>query len=312
MIRKASAVLLAIVTLLGMMTPARLAAAEEGGSGLTVAAGYQFTTFDPALNTEISNCYVLMHLYSGLFRKGPEGEVIPDLCERYEVSEDGLTYTFHIVPDAVWSDGVPITAYDFEYSYLRALSYGIENAWTINDFMNLIEGAEEYNAEALLEGASFDCTTADHSAVGITAVDDNTLVLKLKTPCVYLTALMAFSSWMPVRADFAVQHDSLWAFDGGYPSTGAYTLVECNETEKAVLAKNERYRLADEVTMDTITFLCMVDEDAQAMAYQMICHTFVFGLIVFVINPARSCAYDPAAFGCNGYLIVGFPRSVAV
>ena len=264
--KKVSAMLLAAALAVGLITLAMPAVAQ--GGELTVAVGSQFTTFDPALNTEIANSYVLTHLYSCLFRKGAEGEVYNDLCESYEVSEDGLTYTFHLVSDALWSDGVPVTAYDFEYSYLRALSYGEDNAWAINDFASFIEGAEEYRQAALEEGKSFDCTSADHSGVGITAVDETTFVLKLKVPCVYLTALMAGNGWMPVREDFAPQHESLWAFNGGYPTNGAYTLVECNETEKAVLAKNEHYRLADEVTMDTITFLCMADEDAQALAYQ--------------------------------------------
>ena len=266
--KKAIALLLTAVTTFSVTASVMPAVAQENGSELTVAVGYQFTTFDPALNTEISNLYVMTHMYSGLFRKGPEGEVLNDLCESYEVSDDGLTYTFHIVPDAVWSDGVPVTAYDFEYSYLRALSYGVDNAWAINDIVNFVEGAEEYSAAAQQEGGSFDCTTADHSGVGIEAVDDTTLVLRLKVPCTYLTALMTAYVWIPVREDYAVQHDSLWAFDTGYPTNGAYILSECNETEKAVLVKNENYRFADEVTMETINFLCMADEDAQALAYQ--------------------------------------------
>ena len=266
--KKVSALLLALVVAIGMVVSAMPAVAEEGSSELTVAVGSQFTTFDPALNTEWVNSYVLTHMYAGMFRKNAEGEVENDLCESYEVSEDGLTYTFHIAPDVVWSDGEPITAYDFEYSYLRALSYGPDNAWAINDFVSFIEGAADYSAAAQEEGNSFDCTTADHSSVGIEAVDDTTLVLRLKTPCAYLTGLMCTYGWIPVRKDYAVQHDSLWAFDGGYPTTGPYTLAECNETEKAVLVKNENYRLADEVTMDTINFICMVDPDAQALAYR--------------------------------------------
>lgn len=258
----------AALTTASIMTAAVPAAAEETASEITVAVGSQFTTFDPALNTETANGYVLNHIYSGLFFKGENGEVQNQLCESYEVSEDGLTYTFHLVPDAVWSDGVPITAHDFVYSYLRALSYGADNAWAINDFVNFIEGAAEYSEAALEEGSSFDCTTADHSSVGIEAADDTTLVIRLKTPCAYLTGIMCSNAWIPVREDFGVQHDSLWAFEGGYPTSGAYTLEECNETEKAVLVKNDSYIHAEDVTMDQITFLCMADQDAQALAYQ--------------------------------------------
>ena len=98
-------------------------------SSLNVAIGSQFTTFDPALNTETANNYVLNHLYAGMFRKDADGKVQNELCESYEVSDDGLTYTFHISPDAKWSDGQQVTANDFVYSYLRALSYGADNAF---------------------------------------------------------------------------------------------------------------------------------------------------------------------------------------
>ena len=268
--KKALTGLLAVTILIaavGLLT----ACGTQSKGDLTIAVGYQFTTFDPAFNTEVSNSYVLTHLYSGMFRKGPNGELLNDLCERYEVSTDGLTYTFHIVPDALWSDGVPITAYDFEYSYLRNLSYGADNAYALSicELINFIDGAEAYFEAALQEGTSFDCTTADHSYVGIEAVDDTTLVLRLSRPCSYLTDLMATPyGWLPVRKDFAVQHESMWAFESGYPTSGAYVLAECNETEKAVLKKNMNYRFADEVTMDTLTFLCMPDEATRTMAYQ--------------------------------------------
>ena len=266
--KKLIARLLAATLIICTSASVMTACANDDSDELTIAVGSQFTAFDPALNTEISNFYVLTHMYSGLFRKGPEGEVLYDLCEKYDLSDDGLTYTFHLVSDALWSDGKPVTAYDFEYSYLRALSYGADNAWAINDLINFVEGAEEYSAAAQNVGNSFDCTTADHSYVGIEAVDETTLVLKLKAPCTYLTGLMASYVWLPVREDFAAQHDSAWAFKSGYPTNGAYTLAEYSEAEKAVLTKNKNYRFADDVTMETLRFLCMADEDAQAMAYR--------------------------------------------
>lgn len=266
--KKACSMMLAAALAVTSLGAVAAFAEEEVSNELTVAVGSQFTTFDPALNTETANNYVLTHMYSGLFRKDEKGAVVNELCDTYEVSDDGLTYTFKLVEDAVWSDGVPVTAYDFEYSYLRVLSYGADNAWAANDMVSLIAGAEEYSQNALEVGADFDCTTADHSNVGIEAVDDHTLVLTLKTPCAYLLGLLTANSWIPVREDFAPQHDSLWAFEAGYPTSGPYTLVECNETEKAVIVKNDKYMKADDVTMDTINYLCMADQDAQALAYQ--------------------------------------------
>lgn len=251
-----------------VLSSASLAAAEEEKKELTVAIGSQFTTLDPALNTEVVNNYAISHMYRGMFSKDEDNNAVNDLCESYEVSDDGLVYTFKMVEDAVWSDGVPITANDFVYSYLRALSYGADNAWAVNDFVNYVAGAAEYNAAALEAGESFDCTVEDASGVGFKALDDYTLEVTLKTPLPYLTKLMASNAWLPVREDFAPQHESLWAYDGGYPTSGAFTLVECNEGEKAVLEKSETYSFADSVTVDTITYLVMTDSNAQSWAFE--------------------------------------------
>ncbi|MBQ6374847.1 MAG: peptide ABC transporter substrate-binding protein [Clostridia bacterium] len=235
---------------------------------LKVAINAQFTTLDPALNTETVNNYAITHMYSGMFRKDESNKPVNELCESYTVSDDGLIYTFKMVEDAVWSDGVSVTANDFVYSYLRALSYGADNAWAINDMINFIEGAKEYSEKALEAGESFDCTTEDASAVGIKALDDYTLELRLITPLPYLTKLMCSNVWLPVRADFAPQHESLWAFDVGYPSSGAYTLAEISENEGAVLQKSASYRYADEVTVDQLDLIVMVDPAAQTLAFQ--------------------------------------------
>ena len=139
--KKTYAKLMTAVLAAASILPALPTAADETAeSTLNVAIGSQFTTFDPALNTETANNYVLNHLYAGTFRKDADGKVQNELCESYEVSDDGLTYTFHISPDAKWSDGQQVTANDFVYSYLRALSYGADNAWAINDFVTSLEG----------------------------------------------------------------------------------------------------------------------------------------------------------------------------
>lgn len=240
----------------------------EEPSVITVASGSQFTTLDPALNTEVVNNYVINHIYVGLFTTDENNVAQKELCKDYTVSEDGLTYTFTLNDNFVWSDGTPITSNDVVYSWLRALSYGPDNVWAINDMMSYIVGAMDYNAKALEAGTAFDCTVEDYSYVGITAPDDFTVVLTLTMPCAYLTNLLASNAWTPVCAAFAPQHESLWAYEGGYPTSGAYTLLECNENEKAVMVKNPLYYDAANVMNDQIEILVMPDDSAQLMAYQ--------------------------------------------
>lgn len=275
--KKLIALLLALCVTLGMLSGCGTneePASTPGESGevaevsnINVAMGYQITTLDNAINTETGNDWILEHLYAGMFRKDENGVAQKELCEDFTISDDGLTYTFTLKDDIVWSDGTPITAQDFEYSMLRALSYGVDNAYSINEIVSYLKGAKEYNLKAIDAGASFDCTVEDHSEVGYVALDEKTLQVTLNTPCAFLPELMTSRAWVPV-AQSTPQHDSLWSFEAGYPTSGPYTLTEINETEKAVLTKSETYFGKDTITMDGITYWCMTDPDAQALAFE--------------------------------------------
>ncbi|MCF0151152.1 MAG: peptide ABC transporter substrate-binding protein [Firmicutes bacterium] len=234
---------------------------------LTVGVGAQFTTFDPFMNNEVVNGYVLTHLYANLFRTDPDYLPQKELCEDYTISEDGKVYTFTLKKDLKWSNGDPLTAYNFEYGWLRGLSFGADTAYTMTTMVNYVEGAKEYQAAALEKGTDFDCTKEDHSYVGIKAIDDLTFEVTLKNPCPHFLQLVAGSAWtaLPLTAP---QHEGLWAFEGGYPTSGPYTLQEANPNEKAVVVKNPNYWNAENVTLDKINFVVMTDSAAQFLAFQ--------------------------------------------
>lgn len=239
------------------------AMAEENTGELNVAVGGQFTTLDPGLNTETVNNYVLGCMYATLFSQDEAGAVINELAEDYKLSDDGLIYTIYLNKDAKWSDGVAITANDYVYAYLRAMSYGTDNAWAVNDMLTYIVGAQDYNIAAIEAGAEFDCTTADASNVGVKAIDDYTLELTLIKPCAYFLKMLSSPVWSPLRPDFAPQHESSWAYEAGYPVNGMYNLVECEENSHCTVTKNENYFAADEVLMPTINFLSVKETSAQ-------------------------------------------------
>ena len=236
-------------------------------SSIDVALGAHITTLDHGINTETQNEYVLTHLYSGMFRKDEQGNVQKELCKDYTVSDDGLTYTFTLIDDALWSDGTPLTAHDFEYAMLRALSDGVDTAYSIKEILSYLKGSKEYNQKAIEAGSDIDGTVEDHSYVGIKATDDKTLVIELEAPCTFLPSLMCNRAWVALPQD-TPQHDSLWSLEPGYPTSGPYVLSEINSTEKAVLTKSETYFNKDAITMDSITFWCMPDQDAQAMNFE--------------------------------------------
>ena len=251
----------------GNDSPAGGDSASPKGEGVNVAMPYQITNLDEGINTETGNDYILDHLYAGLFRKDESGAAHNELCKDYTISEDGLTYTFTLVDDALWSDGTPITAYDFEYGMLRALSYGVDNAYSIMEILSYLKGAREYNLHACEVGNDFDCTVEDHSSVGIHALDEKTLQIELSAPCAFFPALTASRAWVAVHQS-TPQHDSVWSLKAGFPTSGPYVLDEINPNEKAVLKKSDTYFKKDDITMDTVTFWCMPDEDAQTLAFE--------------------------------------------
>lgn len=237
-------------------------------SSMVVAIGSQFDTLDPALSTTVYNAYVIGSIYSGLYKLNSDGSTEYSLAESAETSEDGLTWTFYLREDATFTDGTPITSENYLYTYLRALSYGVDNAFAVNDMKNFIVGAEEYAEAAYLEGSDFDCTTADHSGVGIETPDDYTLVLHLNYPVSYLPVdLSGGNVWSPLPLD-TPQHDSSWSLEVGYETNGEYELVSFSVNDSAVLTKSDTYFNADEVLMENITYQVMTDTDAQVAAFQ--------------------------------------------
>ncbi len=234
---------------------------------VTVAVYSQFTGMDPATSTDLINAYVFNHMYASMFRKDAQGQVVNDLCRSYEISEDGLTYTFQIRDDAVWSDGTPLTSGDFVYTFLRNLSYGADTAQRVYDMVTFVEGAAEYQAAALEKGNEWDCTKEDHSYVGFEAPDDHTLVVKLKMPCNYLTTSMTNQGWIPMHPSTS-QHDSLWAMEPGHPTSHGYVMTEMNPNDKCVLKKSETFYDADSITMDEIVWQVITDMESQNLAFK--------------------------------------------
>ena len=242
-------------------------AVSEDKNSMTVAVFSQFTNFDPATNGELVNTYVLNHMYATMFKRDAESQIVNDLCTDYTISEDGLTHTFKIRDDALWTDGTPVTADDFVFSYLRALSYGVDAANAVYNMTVYIEGAEEYNLKALEAGNDFDCKTEDHSEVGIIAEDEHTLVLKLKLPCSFMSTLMVSGAWTPLHQS-TPQHDSSWAMKVGYPVSGAYDMTEMNPNDKCVIVKNDGFYNADTITMPEVVWQVVPDMEAENLAFK--------------------------------------------
>ena len=250
--------------------PATAEATTTGGNSdsMTIAIAMQFDTLDPALSTTVYNAYVIQSIYAGLYKLGDDDLPTFDLAESAETSEDGLTWTFKLRPDAVFSDGSPIKAENYQFAILRALSYGPENAFRTSSMAEYLKGAEEYRTKAIEAGASFDCLTEDHSGVGVEVVDDLTLVLTLNHPVPYLDVnLCGGSVWSPLPLD-TPQHDSTWSLTPGYPTNGPYDLKSIDLNDAAVVTKSATYHDQSRVTMNELVWQVMTDPSAQEAAFK--------------------------------------------
>jgi oligopeptide transport system substrate-binding protein len=261
-----------ICSMAGCSIPSGTASNASSGtdsSSMTVAIGAQFDTLDPALSTTVYNQYVITSIYDGLYTMDENNEPQLELAKSVETSEDGKTWTFHLRDDVTFNDGkTKITSANYVYAYLRALSYGADNAFAVNNLLTFIQGAKDYNTKALAAGSSFDCTKEDHSSVGIEAPDDYTLVLKLNNPVTFLPVdLCDGSVFSPLPLD-TPQHTSDWSLTPGYLTCGEYNLDSISVNDKAVISKNKNFYKADQVTMNQITYQVIADTEAQTAAFK--------------------------------------------
>ena len=171
---------------------------------------------------------ILRDIGEGLLGYSPTGEVVPGAAESWSISEDGLTYTFVIRDDARWSNGDPLTAGDFVFS-LRRLVDPATAAFYANSI------AVVANAEAIVAGG------LPPDQLGVEAVDDRTLVIRLARPTPYLLSLLTYPTTFPVHAGSLAMHGDDFTRPGNLLSNGAYTLDAWTPGSVLELSRNEHY-----------------------------------------------------------------------
>jgi oligopeptide transport system substrate-binding protein len=212
-------------------------------------------SLDPAMTTALTESNLELALYEGLTRLDEHNEPKPALASSWDISSDGRVYTFHLRPGICWSDGTPIHADDFVYSWKRVIDPDVAspNAY----MMYPIKGAEEC-AE---EGESLD-------DVAITALDDTTLQVTLKEPTAYFLNLTAFHCFYPVPRHLVEEKPDTWAADSkGLVSSGPFKITKWIHSSEIAMERNESYWDADHVKSDCIEFPI---SDSQATRLTMV------------------------------------------
>ena len=184
---------------------------------------------DPAKGVDQVSIDLMNNLGEGLVQFDNEMRVIPALAETYEISKDGMTYTFKIRKDVQWTDGVPLKAQNFVDSWKRILDPHTAGEYAY--FFYDIKGAEEYNSGK----------TKSFEQVAIKALDDLTLEVKLKRPASYWINLPAFVVMFPVRVDVAEKFGDRFMEPEHFVGLGPYKLTEWQHDNRLVLERNENY-----------------------------------------------------------------------
>ena len=209
-------------------------------------------TLDPGLNQSVDGAIIAVNAFEGLAKLDDKDKAIPGQAEKWEVSPDGLKYTFHLKKDLKWSNGDPLKASDFEYAWKRVLNPETASEYSFQ--MLYLKGGDEYNTGK---------GTADQ--VGVKATDDTTLEVTLAGPCPYFLELTAGPTYMPVEQKI-VESNKDWATDvKTLVSNGPFKFTEYKIKDQLVLEKNENYVSKNDVKLNKLT-MKMVTEPTSAWA----------------------------------------------
>ena len=225
------------------------AAKQAPADVLRVNVGAEVADLDPQLVTGVPEHRINSAIFEGLADLDMATmQPVPAAAASWDISPDGLVYTFHLRPEGKWSNGDPVTAADFVYSYERILSpkFAAEYAYMLHCLKN---------AKAFNEGK-----ITDFAQVGAKALDEHTLQLTLEHPTPYLLSMQMHQSWYPVQKKSVEKFGGMldrftkWTQAGNHVGNGPYRLAEWHPGEVIRVVKNEQYWDRDNVRIGEIAF----------------------------------------------------------
>lgn len=212
-------------------------------------------TLDPRMTVDVISFQVLQHIFEGLTRFRPDGYAEPAAAESFDVSDDGLTYTFHL-RDTFWWDGVPVVAEDFAYALQTSFSPSFPAQ--LGYLLFLIK-----NGHAVKAG------TLPLDQLGVRAVDDKTLIIELVHPAPYFPEIVASNVGYPVRRDLDEQNP-LWHGNAGpdYVGNGPFVLERWHHNSEIRLKKNPLYWDSDSVPSPGIRISIVSDPTTELNMFE--------------------------------------------
>ncbi len=236
-------------------------AASEGGVTLRLSTTSEPSTLDPNLAEDFFSITPIEQMFLGLTNlNNVTAEVEPELAESWEVSDDGLVWTFNLRQDAMWSDGKPVTANDVEYSVKRAIMP--ETASPYAYVLYIIKNAAAINQTVI------PTDTYDIETLGVDALDDYTVQFTLEAPAAYFESISSMWTLRPVPQWAIEEHGDAWTDPANIVVNGPYMLTEWLPGEKLTFVKNDGYFAADQVQIDEVTLSIIADQFTEVALYE--------------------------------------------
>lgn len=231
---------------------------------LLIGNGDEVKDLDPHTVTGVPEHNVMDALFEGLVTLDPRDLTpAPGVAERWEISPDGLVYTFHLRKNARWSNGEPVTARDFLWSHQRILTAKLAAEYA--NMLYVVEGAEDYRRGRI----------TDFARTGFEVVDDFTYRIRLHTPAPYLLGLIGYHySWSPVHRATVEKYGggdrrgALWTRPGRMVSNGAFALEDWRLNSHITLRKNPYYWDASRVRLNAVKFYPISSMDTEERAFR--------------------------------------------
>jgi oligopeptide transport system substrate-binding protein len=232
---------------------------ETGEKVLNLLNPEAIPSMDPSLATDESSFIYLAATMEGLYRLDEKTQPTPGIATEHKVSDDGLTWTFTLREDAKWSNGDPVTAHDFVYSWQRAV-----NPDTASEYGPYMMNGVIKNAAAISKGE------LAVEELGVKAEGDFTLVVQLENPTPYFETLTTFGTFLPLNQKFVEEKgDSFATSTENLLANGPYTIANWSSTSDTwELVKNKDYWDANTVKMDKLTFKVVKDPQTALDLYE--------------------------------------------
>lgn len=246
------------------LASAALAAGTHPDTGEKLADDQTFTyrvldelsSLDPQIVEDVIGSEFARDLFEGLMSQDEDGNLVPGVATGFDVSDDKLTYTFHLRDNAKWSNGDPVTASDFVFAWQRAADPATASPYQW--YIGLMSIA---NGEAVIAG---DMPPAD---LGVKAIDDQTFEVTLAAPLPYFPQMTTHATTFPAPQKVVEQFGKEWTRPENIVSNGAYVLEEHLPNERATRVRNEMYWDNENTILDKVVTLVISDENVALTRY---------------------------------------------